>query len=474
VGIDTEQLKELLPRQRWFGGKDRAVDEVDVIDEVVVEDGPPALVFALLDVGLNGRRQTYHAPLLVGDDGSVRDAFEDIDRLRTIGDLMVHGNVLKGVRGTMYFGGVGLDPLSPPGHESIRAVGAEQSNSSVVLDEDVIVKFYRRVESGANPDLELNRLLTNEGFEHVPPQVGEISYEGEIDGEAVSIDLALAQRYIQGAVDGWAEVLHQLNLLYDQIDCDGPPDRIRSSIETRAAPLLDGMEYLGDVTASLHVTLSREDMIPDFVPEPVDETDVREWSQATVDGLNTLLDERVPGLSELAPGIEHTIETFSSLEGELGYKTRVHADYHLGQVLRVGNEWLIIDFEGEPARPMQLRQTKSSPLRDAAGMLRSFSYAAQVAVMERTEDGSDERRSMEAWAEVWETLARERFLVGYWRQSYEGNFLPPDKSAAATMLDFFELDKALYELGYERVYRPHWLSIPLRGIRQFLERVRTQ
>jgi maltose alpha-D-glucosyltransferase / alpha-amylase len=474
VGIDTEQLKELLPRQRWFGGKDRAVDEVDVIDEVVVEDGPPALVFALLDVGLNGRRQTYHAPLLVGADGSVRDAFDEIDRLRTIGDLMVHGNVLKGVRGTMYFGGVGLDPLSPPGHESIRAVGAEQSNSSVVLDEDVIVKFYRRVESGANPDLELNRLLTNEGFEHVPPQVGEISYEGEIDGEAVSIDLALAQRYIQGAVDGWAEVLHQLNLLYDQIDCDGPPDRIRSSIETRAAPLLDGMEYLGDVTASLHVTLSREDMIPDFVPEPVDETDVREWSQATVDGLNTLLDERVPGLSELAPGIEHTIETFSSLEGELGYKTRVHADYHLGQVLRVGNEWLIIDFEGEPARPMQLRQTKSSPLRDAAGMLRSFSYAAQVAVMERTEDGSDERRSMEAWAEVWETLARERFLVGYWRQSYEGNFLPPDKSAAATMLDFFELDKALYELGYERVYRPHWLSIPLRGIRQFLERVRTQ
>jgi predicted trehalose synthase len=107
-------------------------------------------------------------------------------------------------------------------------------------------------------------------------------------------------------------------------------------------------------------------------------------------------------------------------------------------------------------------------------MLRSFSYAALVAMMERTEEGSDERRSMEAWAEEWQTLARERFLVGYWRQSYEGNFLPPDKDAAATMLDFFELDKALYELGYERVYRPHWLSIPLQGIRQFLERVGAQ
>jgi trehalose synthase-fused probable maltokinase len=471
VNIDLEQLKGLLPKQRWFGGKDRAIDGIDVVDEIVVEDGPPALVFALLEVGLNGRRQTYHAPLLVGEDGSVQDAFDDIDRLRMIGELMVHGNVVKGLHGTIYFGGVGLDPLSPPGHQSIRAIGVEQSNTSAVLDEDVIVKFFRRVEPGANPDLELNRLLTNEGFEYIPPQVGEISYEGEIDGEAVSIDLAMAQRYIQGAIDGWAEVLHQVNRLYDQIDCDGPPEQIRSSIETRAAQLLDGIEHLGDVTAALHVTLSREDMVPDFVPEPVSDPDVREWSQAAAKSLHTLLDERVPGLSELAPGIERTIQAFSSLEGDLGYKTRVHADYHLGQVLRAANEWLIIDFEGEPVRPMELRRTKNSPLRDAAGMLRSFSYAALVAVMERTEEGSPERRSMEAWAEEWQTLARERFLVGYWRQSYEGSFLPPDKNAAATMVDFFELDKAIYELGYERVYRPHWLSIPLRGIRQLLERV---
>jgi trehalose synthase-fused probable maltokinase len=471
VSIDVERLKDLLPGQRWFGGRDRTVDDVEVIDEVVVEDGPPALVFALFDVNVSGQWQTYHAPLLIDQDGSLRDAFEDIDRLRTIGELMVHGNVLKGTHGTMYFGGVGLDPLSPPGHESIRAVGMEQSNTSLVLDDDVIVKVYRRVEPGANPDLELNRLLTNEGFEHVPPQVGEISYEGEIDGEAVAIDLAMAQRYIKGAVDGWVDVLRQVNELYDHIDSESPPDEIRASIESRAAQLLDSIEYLGDVTASLHVTLSREDMIPEFVPEPVLESDVREWSHATANALRTLLDDRLPGLSELSPGIERAIESFSALEGDLGYKTRIHADYHLGQVLHVGNEWLIIDFEGEPARRMQLRQIKNSPLRDAAGMLRSFCYAALVAVMERTEDGSNERRAMETWAQQWLALARERFLVGYWRQSYEGNFLPADKNAAATMLDFFEVDKALYELGYERVYRPHWLSIPLRGIRHLLERV---
>jgi trehalose synthase-fused probable maltokinase len=477
VPIDAERLKQLLPGQRWFGGKDRAIVDVDVVDEVVVDDGPPALVFAIVEVRLvGGEQHMYHIPLLAGDDGVVRDAFEDIDRLRIVGDLMAHGNAIKGDSGSIYFGGVALDPMSPPGHDSIRAIDVEQSNTSAVLDEDIIIKFFRRVEPGDNPDLELNRVLTNEGFEHVPPQVGEISYEGELESEAVSIDLGMAQRYIAGASDGWAGVLHEVNRLYDQIGDligDARAEDIRSLTESSAAEILDDIEGLGDVTASLHVTLSREDMISEFVPEPVTESDIREWSQSAAQSLHSLLDARVPGLSELGPGIERTIEEFSTLEGELGFKTRIHADYHLGQVLRVGHEWLIIDFEGEPARPMPDRQVKNSPLRDTAGMLRSFSYAALVAMMERSDDGSVERHRMEPWADEWQALARERFLAGYWRTSYEGRFLPADKVAAATMLDFFEVDKAIYELGYERVYRPHWLGIPLRGIRQFLERAGT-
>jgi maltose alpha-D-glucosyltransferase/alpha-amylase len=470
VAIDLEQLKNLLPNRRWFGGKGDAIEKVEVLDEIVVDDGPPALVFAIVDVEVGGDRQTYHTPLLIDENGSIRDAFEDVERLRVIGDLMVHGNALKGFEGTIYFGGVGLDPLSPPGHRSIRTIGVEQSNTSAVLDEEIFIKFFRRVAPGANPDLELNRILTNEGFEHVPPQVGEISYEAEIDEQPISIDLAMAQRYVEGAVDGWVYVLDRINELYDRIDRRARPKRIRALAQTRAAELLDDAEQLGDVTASLHVMLSREDMVPEFVPEPITEVDIREWTHSTQHALQRRLDERVPGLSELAPRIERVIESFSSLDGELGCKTRIHADYHLGQVLRAGSEWLIIDFEGEPARPMAARRAKSSPLRDAAGMLRSFSYAAIVAMIERTDDGSDERRALEPWADEWQTLARERFLSGYWRQSYEGNFLPHDKTTAATMLDFFELDKSIYELEYERLYRPHWLAIPLQGIRRLLER----
>jgi predicted trehalose synthase len=184
-----------------------------------VDDGPPALVLALLRIALAGGSQLiYHAPLLVEEEGISRDAFEDADRMRVIGDLMAHGHTLKGDNGTFHFAGPGLDPLSPPGSESIRVIDAEQSNSSIVLDETVIVKLFRRVEAGQNPDLELNWLLTTEGFEHVPAQVGEISYEGELDDSEVAIDLGIAQQFVSNATEGWAHMLHELNRIFDEAD----------------------------------------------------------------------------------------------------------------------------------------------------------------------------------------------------------------------------------------------------------------
>jgi trehalose synthase-fused probable maltokinase len=473
VPVDIQQLKDRLGEQRWFGGKSRAVTNVVVIDEAVAEDGPPALVLVLVQVSFaDGGSHMYHMPLIVDDDNT-RDAFEEIDRLRVIGDLMAHGHAIKGSSGTFYFGGAGLDPLSPPGNQSIQSVTAEQSNTSAILDDDVIVKFFRRVEPGANPELELSRLLTNEGFDHIPAQVGEISYEGDVygDGDEIEIDLGIAQTFIPGAIDGWVDVLGHVHRLYDEITDEDVRTDIRSLVEQRSEVVLDRLEHLGDVTAGLHVCLSREEMEPDFVPEPVDVSDIAAWADAAQSSFDALLKTKTPGLSELRPGIELVIKRFRQLEENLGNKTRIHGDYHLGQVLLAKREWLIIDFEGEPARPMEVRRTKQSPLRDAAGMLRSFSYAGLVPMLERTEDGSPERARIEPWAETWETVARERFLAGYLRKSHEGHFLPADRVDQLTMLDFFELDKALYELDYERNHRPHWTLIPLRGIRRSLERV---
>lgn len=470
--FEVDRLRDQLTEARWFGGKGRPIWGLSVVDEAVVEDGPPALVLALLRVNFSdGGSQLYHVPLLVDEEGP-RDAFLDIDKLRVVGDLMAHGGAVKGTSGTFYFGGAGLDPLAPPGRESIRPVDAEQSHTSAILDDEIIVKFFRRVEPGPNPELELSRLLTNEGFEHIPAQVGEISYEGDIDdaGSEVEIDLGIAQNYVPGAVDGWVDILGHVHRLYDQITSEEPGDDIRALTEERSAVALERIEQLGDVTAALHICLSREEMQPDFAPEPADAEDIAQWTGETVTRLRELIDTGTPGLSELRPGAEKVIRRVSALDGDFGSKTRIHGDFHLGQVLFARRDWLVIDFEGEPARPIPVRRIKQSALRDVAGMLRSFSYGALVPMLERTEEGSEDRRRIEPWAETWEVLARERFLNGYTRKSHEGTFLPTDRERVAMMLDFFELDKALYELGYERGHRPHWILIPLRGIRSLLER----
>ena len=183
--------------------------------------------------------------------------------------------------------------------------------------------------------------------------------------------------------------------------------------------------------------------------------------------LRTLLRSGAKELKPLRAAIDGRIAEFENLDGDLGTKTRVHGDYHLGQVLLVTRDWLIIDFEGEPARPLEQRRMKQPPLRDVAGMLRSFSYAALVPLMER---GNGVGEGLKPWAEEWEKLARDSFLTGYLRTAHEGRFLPADRDVLMTMLDFFELEKAIYEIGYERGHRPQWASIPLQGIKMLVER----
>ena len=472
IQIETRALHEWLPEKRWFGGKGRPIASIDVVDAGTVEDGPPALVLTVVEVHYEwGAPELYHLPLLVDADGSPRDALDEPDRLRVFGDLMAHGSSIKGDLGVFQFGGPGLDPLSPPGSSSARTMGAEQTNSSLVLDEHVIIKLFRRVAVGANPDLELARLLTSEDFEHVPPHVGEFAYEREgDDGESLRIDLGLAQHFMPEAREGWTDVLRRLHELYDAIDPEDATEDIHFLIEERARKLLQNLDELGDVTASLHVTLAKEEHEHEYAPESVDEFDLREWVERALHSLDELLAEETAELEHLAPAVRDRIERLTELE-HAGQKTRIHGDYHLGQVLRTVRGWMILDFEGEPARPLGERATKQSPLRDVAGMLRSFSYAAVAALFERCEIDSDEWKRLEPWAIMWEEIARERFLTAYLTRVHERRFLlPADREPIDVMLDVFEIDKALYELGYERRHRPDWARIPLRGIARVIER----
>lgn len=470
--IDLRRLLAELPGKRWFGGKGRGVSALELIDAAVLDDPPgdsDQLVDALVRVAFDeGASQLYHLPLLLGPDGVARDALDEPARLGLLGRLMAQGQTVRGARGTFRFGGPGLDPMAPPG-DAVRVLGAEQSNSSLVLDDAVIVKLFRRVEPGPNPELELNRALTAEGFEHVPAHVGEAQYEGTWDDEEVTIDLAIAQVFVHGASDGWGAFVNHVRAVVDQIhDADLPEDR-RFLTEERAAPSLEAAERLGDATAALHVALAREELAPELAPEPIDASDLKQWAESAHVSLRRLVRAGDHGLGALEEEIETRLERLTAI-ADAGLKTRVHGDFHLGQVIRTPDRWLILDFEGEPLRPLDVRRAKQSPLRDVAGMLRSFSYAAAAVLLERSEPGSEERTSIEPWTETWEELVRARYLHAYLRSAHEGRFLPERREDLAVLLDVFEIDKALYEIDYERTHRPDWVGIPLHGIRKVIER----
>lgn len=468
LGGAVQQIAGWITSRRWFASMGADDIDVEIYDSVTIDDGPPSFRIAIASIDLRGvGRRTYHLPLLIDENGA-RDAVDESRHLVTLARLMVEGTSLPGERGTFHFSAPGLDPSAePPGGASSRMIGAEQSNSSIVLDDNVILKIFRRVEPGPNPDLELARALTGAGFEHIPAQLGEITYEGEQD----SFDLALAQRYISDASDGWTVAVGQIAELYDEAHEADAAEDIAFLTDERSSTLLENLGRLGDVTAGMHVTLSREELEPDLAPEPLTSADLHELGARIEATLNRLRDR---GFAEIEGLDDHIHERIDALDGltHIGLKTRVHGDYHLGQALLARGEWMILDFEGEPLKPFAERRAKHSPIRDVAGMLRSFNYAATAALFERAEADSEEWKHLQTWADAWEAAARERFLTAYLTRAHEGRFLPRDRETFAVILDGFELDKALYEIEYELSHRPQWLRIPLRGVAQIIERSR--
>ncbi len=476
MNMDVQPLIEFLPHQRWFGSKGRTLQSIDVRDHVVLEDsqdGGESLVLALLDVTFtDGVEAIYQMPLLVNPQGGVRDAMEDVGRLSVFGRALARGETYKGDHGAFRFGGPGLDPLSPPGHGSVRAMGTEQSNSSIVLDEAVILKLIRRVEEGDNPELELNRFLTNEGFEFIPAQVGEIFYEEEHpEGDGVNIDLGIAQQFVGDATEGWSEALKHISALYDGISGVEDDSTKREQVEAMTSTLLEELAALGEVTAGLHILFGRgQEHEPEVARESATAQDLSDWAVHARHALEALPRASVPELTaDLVGAIENRLKAIEDL-GDPGAKIRIHGDYHLGQALLGPRGWLILDFEGEPLRSLEERRSLQSPLRDVAGMLRSFSYATYSALFERAEPESDRWNQLEPWAATFEVLARDYFLQAYLRASHEADLLPGDRDDLLLLLDFFELDKALYEVNYELGHRPDWVRIPMRGIVDVIDR----
>jgi maltokinase len=451
--LDEETLNEWIVAQRWFASKSREVAHIEVVEAVPLRAEAPLLVLALVEARFPaGTHETYQLPLglrpaadgweerVILETGgwTVYDGLGDPALGRELLHLMRQGAEAASEENTFAFHWAESAPAGLGGTVDVRPVGVEQSNSSIVFGEALILKAFRRVEPGINPELELLRFLSTRGFAHIAPLAGWY----EVEGRLLDATLGILQEYLAGARDGW-------ELALDQLAED--PDA-----------LLDDVAALGRVTGELHAALGSDSSDAAFAP---DEPSVESLSILTAD-----IDEQIervfldlPDTDAVAPlrgrgqDVRERLQRLSHI-GAAGRVIRTHGDYHLGQTMRTERGWVILDFEGEPARPLPERRLKRSPLRDVAGMLRSFSYATAGARLLRGRPAPED----------WEDRARQRFMSGY-HETVDASLLPPGQEAADKLLAVFELEKAVYELRYELNNRPDWVAIPVAGIVRLLE-----
>jgi maltose alpha-D-glucosyltransferase / alpha-amylase len=514
------QLPTFLQKQRWFGGKARRIKSADVTDVVPIRMLESQAFVLMIKVTYEDRaEESYAMPLLRAAGSAVNseleasglklepdesgavvliDALKNEQFLRSLFALIQEKASVPGEKGELRaFQTTAYPRLSPSTVDDLRPkpVGAEQSNSSIIYGHHLILKFFRRIQEGINPDLEIGKFLTEKtSFANVPPLAGSLEYFSRDGKQAVQ---GILQQFVPNEGDAWSFTLESLAPFYDAAAkhaakhlSDGPGtegdqrQRGESILEfTRASidPYLAATEILARRTAEMHSALASEVRDPSFAPEPFTmefqrslERSIRELMTRVFavlrEKISTLPEEWRRKAADLA-GQEPTIA--SRFQAALNQpiraaRTRIHGDYHLGQVLRTGSDFMIIDFEGEPARPIAERRMKRSPLQDVAGMLRSFHYAAFAPLLGENKMQAEDARKMSKWADAWNTCVADRFLAKYFETASAATFLPQSKEETQVILDLHLLEKAIYELGYELNNRPTWVGIPLQGISKLL------
>jgi maltose alpha-D-glucosyltransferase/alpha-amylase len=516
--LETVIFPEYLPKQRWFAGKSHRIESTRILDWTIFNSSNSALV--LVEVQFDGGLSDVYlmvlaiafgdaaedlqrtspsailAPVVsdrgpgllhdgVFNDGICREMLSFIQNER---DLETRHGRLRGLRGKAFHDllGTTADPLP------VRRGSAEQSNTSILYGDRFILKMLRRQEPGLNPDAEIGRYLTEKArFDRVPPFAGTIEYERRAHGEPST--LAMLQGLIANEGDGWKWTIEELERYFEtcaplpfpedlHAELEDPLELSRRPAFQRARDhvgiYLDSAITLGRRTAELHLALASATDDPAFAPEPLTARDL----QVLLAGLQQqacrvfdVLKEHLPRLPdevlEIAAAVlsrrTRILDRFSETLQAKIFQTgriRVHGDYHLGQVLRVKTDFVILDFEGEPARPLADRRAKQCPLKDVAGMLRSFSYAAYSSLINYTARHAVGIASLEPWARLWERCVATEFLRAYRETARGAQFLPENTDDFRNVLDVFLVDKALYEVLYELNARPSWVRIPLMGI----------
>jgi len=434
--IDLTKLPDFLRNQRWFAGKAWPIKSVSTVDHATVDlPGGRDFTLAVVEVIYElGQPERYLLPVLPSEEG-VKDAFEDVDVLRVLFQLIREKQVLASASGKLV--GEWLDTpeglIALPSPLPVRRLQVEQSNTSVVVAEKLILKVIRKLEAGINPEYEVGRFLaTKTSFRATPTLLGALQSEGP-----AGATLAVVNRFIPDVTDGWRYTLDNFRR--------GP---------TLSEDILADLRRLGQRLGELHHALASSTDDPAFTPEPLLTEDLQRWSASIVGEMGVTLSQAARHTPELEDRREDLLGHAKQLAHvpPSGQKIRIHGDLHLGQVLRSEGDWLLFDFEGEPGRSFTQRREKYSALRDVAGMLRSFDYAEATVRLE----GQPEGERLQP--------ARQAFLEGYRAATRGAAFLPQDDASFTAMLGTFELEKMLYEVRYELQNRPDWVRIPIQAL----------
>ena len=518
--LERDALPSFLLRQRWFAGKARSVESVRFLDASAPGELAGSSRLTLIEVAYtSGRPDTYLLPLgLATGPAADRIGREEpgrvVARLDEVG--LVHDALAEPAVCSALLDAIAGSRAIPAGSGTIRGEPTsafdaargpvdkplavtkgsfEQSNSAVIFGDRLILKVFRRLDPGINPDFEIGRFLSEKtSFDRVPRTAGALLYDRP---GSEPLMLGILQGLVPNQGSGWDHALGELKGYYEQVDHQAGPTA-PGSFEGR--PLLDlaGLEVpeaarrtiggyleagatLGRRTAELHLALASDPDAPAFVPEPITAHDLEDMAGAIrgqVEKALKVLEARLGTLPEATRDqasrvLERSGSLLEGLQALPGLtidaaKTRVHGDYHLGQVLRTGDDFVLLDFEGEPAKPLAERVRKASPLKDVVGMLRSFDYAAFAALFAFAGDRPEVFDRLVPWAKAWRTWVSSAFLKEYLATAGDAPFIPRDRSHVGRLLDALTLDKALYELLYELNNRPDWVRIPLQGVAALL------
>ena len=509
--LERDLLPTFVAGQRWYAAKGETLRRVALIDHVEWGKAPSSWLITLASAeGASGESQTYLLPLaLVWEDapdermravqdatiarvrqqgrvGVLADAFADEDFCRAIASAIGAGEDIRCARGTIRFTRTaafaeiaGSDSAAWQGQ--VRSTGAQSSNTVLVLGERLLLKAYRRLHAGINPELEIGRFLTETvNFTHAVPVAGAIEY---LAGDGAVTTLALLQGFIVNQGDAWGYTLNYVEQFLEQHRDGVLPSGAPADIHGGYLALI---RTLGKRTAELHAALAQRTGNPAFDPEPVEPRDLSAWVRHAHDVAAATLDRLEQKRATLDAAMQSQATQLLAARTELlkridtcapaavrAFKTRLHGDYHLAQVLLTQNDFVITDFEGEPARPLAERRQKHSALRDVAGMLRSFNYAMHQATLHATVERPDALASLQTAARAWEAVARKAFLDAY-RNTASRAALFTSWDEMRGLLDLFLLEKAFHELAYEVDNRPDWVRVPVAGLLDLLDRRSTQ